>query len=64
MGLNLLAVFTYGVIKDKLLDTASRLVRDYGGPSYTVAYSFIGKPVIATFEPRNIKGILSTRFRD
>lgn len=35
-----------------------------GGPSYTVAYSFICKPVIATFEPRSIKELLSTRLRD
>lgn len=61
MGLDLLAVFTYGVIKDKLLDTASTLVQNYG---YTVAYGFIGKPGIANFEPRNIRELLSTRFRD
>lgn len=64
MGLDLLAVFTYGVMEDKFLETAARLVRNYGGPSYTVAYNFLGKPVIATFEPRNIKELLSTRFGD
>lgn len=64
MGLDLLAVITFGLMRGKFLYTASKLVQKYGGPSYTVAYNFIGKPVIATFEPRNIKELLSNRFRD
>lgn len=35
MGFDLLAVFTYVVIKDKLLDTASRLVQNYGRDPHT-----------------------------
>jgi hypothetical protein len=63
-GLDLLAVLTRALLSSSFLQTALDTIKRYGGSKYTMAYSFIGQPVIVTLQPENIKALLSPKFRD
>ncbi|ETS76339.1 hypothetical protein PFICI_11726 [Pestalotiopsis fici W106-1] len=64
IGIDLMAIFTRGLLSNNFLPMVLDLVQKYGGPFYTLAYRFVGKPAIVTFEPLNIKELLSPSFRD